>query len=91
MKTRFLIITGVVVLVLVIGATLAVIIEYNLSIREFESNNTPDQLKGIFSNCACQERVNSNPDTVERCTQPFIDWENSTHYIDNNICKWKEK
>lgn len=32
-----------------------------------------------------------NPDTNMLCTQPFIDWENSTHYIDNNICEWREK
>ena len=55
-----------------------------------ESNNTSDQLKGIFGNCACQERVKTNSDTVERCPQPFIDWKNSTHYIDNNICEWRE-
>jgi len=22
------------------------------------------------------------------CTQTLIDWENSTHYIDNNLCKF---
>ena len=88
MKTRLLVIVG---LVLVVGTMLAVLINHHLSIQEFESNNTPDQLRGIFANCACQERVKANPDTPELCTQPFIDWENATHYIDNNICKWKEK
>ena len=59
----------------------------------FEKNeyNTPDGLKGVFGNCACQERVKSNPDTMERCIQPEFIWENSTHYIDNNICEWREK
>lgn len=54
-------------------------------------NNTPDQLQGIVGNCACQERVKVNLATIERCIQPHISWENSTHYIDNNICEWREK
>ena len=89
MNPRLLIV--IVGLVLIIGTMLAVLINHHISIREFESNNTPDQLRGIFGNCACQERVKTNPDTLELCTQPFIDWENSTHYIDNNICEWQER
>ena len=58
---------------------------------EYESKNISGQLKGIFGNCACQERVKSNPDTMERCIQPELTWENSTHYINNNICEWREK
>ncbi len=61
--------------------------------QEIQNNtedNIPDQLQGVFGNCACQERVESNPDTVERCPQPYISWENSTHYIDNNICEWQK-
>ena len=86
MKTRFLVIAG---LVAIVGVMLAVLVNYHISIREYESNNTPEQLRGIFGNCACQER--QNPDTNQLCTQPFIDWENATHYIDNNICEWREK
>lgn len=86
MKTRLFVIVG---LVLVIGVMLAVLVNHHLSIREFEENNTPDQLRGIFVNCACQK--NQNPDKNMLCTQPFIDWENATHYIDNNICEWREK
>ena len=85
MKVRILIIIG---LVLVVGAMLAVLINHHNTIREFESNNTPDQLDGILGSCECQERVKTNPDTIERCPEPFIDWQNSTHYIDNNLCKW---
>ena len=85
MKVRILIIIG---LVLVVGAMLAVLINHHNTIREFESNNTPDQLDGILGSCECQERVKTNHDTIERCPQPFIDWQNSTHYIDNNLCKW---
>lgn len=59
----------------------------------FEKNeyNTPDGLKGVFGNCACQERTKTNPDTMERCPQPEYSWENSTHYINNNVCEWREK
>lgn len=88
MKTRIFVIVG---LVLITGVMLAVLVNHHILVREFESNNTPDQLRGIFGNCACQERVRANPDTNMLCTQPFIDWENSTHYIDNNICEWREK
>lgn len=88
MKTRIFVIAG---LVAVVGVMLAVLINHHISIREFEENNTPGQLRGIFGNCACQERIRINPDTIELCPQPFIDWENATHYIDNNICEWREK
>ena len=54
-------------------------------------NNISDQLRGVFGNCECQERIKKNPDNIERCVQPHISWENSTHYIDNNICAWMEK
>jgi hypothetical protein len=54
----------------------------------YRLQNTPDQLEGIFASCACQERVKANPETNMLCTQPLIDWENSTHYIDNNLCEF---
>ncbi len=83
MKTRLLIIIGIILLISVI---IIVILNHYISVeREFELNNTPDDLKGIFGNCKCQE------DPERTCTQTFIDWENSTHYIDNNICKWQER
>ena len=41
-----------------------------------------------FASCACQERVKDNPEINMLYTQPLIDWENSTHYIDNNLCKF---
>ena len=85
MKTRVLVIVGI---VLVVGIMLTNLITHYNAIREFESNNIPGQLKGIFGSCACQERIKTNPDTIERCPEPFIDWQNSTHYIDNNLCKW---
>ena len=82
MKTRLLIIIGIVAVVAV-GVIGIVILNHYISVeREFELNNTPDNLKGIFGNCKCQE------DPERTCTQTFIDWENSTHYIDNNLCKF---
>ena len=86
MKTRIIIIGAV----LIIGVSTIILNHYISVQREFELNNTPEQLKAIFGSCACQERVRANPDTIERCTQPFIDWQNSTHYIDNNICGWQK-
>ena len=50
--------------------------------REIESKNTPDDLKGIFGNCNCQE------DPERTCEQTLIVWQNSTHYIDNNLCQY---
>ena len=62
----------------------------NQAIQNNTEDNIPDQLREVFGNCACQERIKSNPDTMERCIQPYISWENSTHYIDNNICEWQK-
>ena len=88
MKTKLLIIIGI---VLIVGILSTVILNDYISVqREFELENTPDQLKGILGSCACQERTKSFPESNERCPQSFIDWQNSTHYIDNNICEWRE-
>ena len=54
----------------------------------YKLQNTPEQLRRVFASCACHERVKANPETNMLCTQPLIVWENSTHYIDNNICKF---
>ena len=80
MKTRLLIVIGV---VLTISASI-VLLNYYISEREFEARNTLGQLREIFSSCAC------TADPKNTCTQPFIDWQNSTHYIDNNVCKFLE-
>jgi len=93
MKTRLLIIIGLVLIfgVIVVTDVSQTQLEWSKVMREDLPNleNTPDQLGGIFANCNCQERVKANSDTAERCPQPFIDWENSTHYINNNSCEWK--
>jgi hypothetical protein len=68
------------------GGILPIAIHSKTDIYKLE--NTPEQLGGIFSSCDCQERVKANPETNNLCTQPLIDWENSTHYIDNNLCKF---
>ena len=83
MKTRLLIIIGI---VLIISIICIVILNHYISVqREFELNNTPEQLKEIIDNCNCQA------DPERTCEHTFIDWQNSTHYIDNNICKWQER
>ena len=41
-----------------------------------------DILKGIFHNCNCKE------DPERTCEDTLIEWHNSTHYIDNNICEF---
>ena len=89
MKTRVLIIVGIVLITSGVGI---VILNHYITVeREFELNNSTEQLRGIFGSCDCQERVKTNPDTSERCPEPFIDWQNSTHYIDNNICEWQKR
>lgn len=87
MKTKFVIIG----IVLVVGVITIILISNYISILEFEAHNTSEQLQGVFDSCLCQERIKVNPDMIERCTDHFVDWENATHYIDNNICEWKEK
>ena len=62
----------------------------NQEIQNNTEDNISDQLRGVFGTCACQERITQNPDTMERCPQPYISWENSTHYINNNICEWQK-
>ena len=42
------------------------------------------QLKRIFANCGCQE--SGGP-----CIQPLYTWNNDTHYIDNNFCKFVQQ
>ena len=99
MKSRLLVIVGTVVFsalsVLVLSTQFTYVFDDGLFPTAIYSKtdiynieNTPDQLKGIFANCACHERVKANPETTNLCTQPLIDWENSTHYIDNNLCKF---
>jgi hypothetical protein len=75
--------------VLIISVSI-VFLNYYPYERAFESRNTPDQLEGVLGNCACQERIRNNPETNEVCTQELIDWQNSTYYIDNNVCKFLE-
>ena len=59
----------------------------NLVIREVDGTipgffHMSDQLKGIFHNCNCQE------DPERTCEHTLIHWQNSTHYIDNNVCEF---
>jgi len=52
---------------------------------------TPKELKAVLGNCACQERVNGNLNTNERCTQQELRYLNETHKIDNLTCEWQKR
>lgn len=76
-------------IVLTISASI-VLLNYYISEREYESRNTPDQLSAIFTSCACKSKINSYPEPDELCIGPVRTWQNSTHYIDSNECKFLE-
>lgn len=78
-KKQTAIIIGIVLIISVLGV---LAFNHYMTVRNFELENTPDQLRGIFGNCNCQA------DPERTCTQTFIDWQNSTHYIDNNLCEY---
>ena len=79
-----------VIITIILAASVSSIIGYNHydSVRNFELENTPEQLESIFSRCDCQERVKNNPGTNQLCLGSLVDWQNSTHYIDNNLCEF---
>lgn len=78
-KKQILIISAITLIIIV--SSILVFYLY-MTVRNFELENTPDQLRGIFGNCNCQA------DPERTCTQTLIDWQNSTHYIDNNLCEY---
>jgi len=84
MKTNFLIIIGV---VLIITITSAFILNYYIPERNYESKNTPDQLKAVLVSCACESKINAYPEPDELCIGPAKAWQNLTHHIDSNTCK----
>jgi len=92
MKTRLLIIIGIGLFIGAIG-----IINLNQYIHENKSGlqrlpyvNTPEHLKSVFFDCECESKINAYPELDELCTQTLAKWYNSTHYIDNNTCKFFE-
>ena len=91
MKTRLLIIIGV---VLTISASIVLLnyyhYEHELALRNMSGATTPEHLRGILFDCDCEKRIKANPDTNELCLDSFTSWHNSTHYIDNNVCKFLE-
>lgn len=76
-KKQTIIVSAITLIIIV--SSIFVFYQY-MTVRNFESNNTPDQLKWIFGNCNCQA------DPERTCEHTFVDWQNSTHYIDNNLC-----
>ena len=92
MKSKLLI---VIVVVLIITITSTFILNY-YAYEEIKTQKFNDeQIDSIFKRCDYQKMMNDrnwigfdgNKITDH---QPMMVWENSTHYIDNNICKWKE-
>jgi hypothetical protein len=86
MKTRLLVIIGV---VLTISVSIVLLNYYNYE-HEFELRNSPEQLKAILVKCGCENKIKTFPEKDELCIGPLTDWQNSTHYIDNNVCKFLE-
>jgi len=64
--------------------------EHESGLKNLVGATTPEHLRGILSDCDCENRIKSNPDTNELCLDSFTTWHNSTHYIDNNVCKFLE-
>ena len=86
-KTNLVIIIGIMLTITALGYFLFNSYERQLI---YEYNSTPERLNWVFANCECEKRVKSNPDTNQLCVQPLVVWQNSTHYIDNNVCKFLE-
>ena len=92
MKTRLLI---VIIVVLIITITSTFILNYYVDEEIKTQKFNDEQIDSIFKRCDYQKMMNDrnwigfdgNKITDH---QPMMMWENSTHYIDNNICKWKE-
>jgi|CXWL01.1.fsa_nt_gi hypothetical protein len=79
----------IIVVVFIISASIA-LLNYYISEREFELRNSPEQLKAILVKCGCENKIKTFPEKDELCIGPLTDWQNSTHYIDNNVCKFLE-
>lgn len=85
-----IIILGLVAIVVTVVGLGANMMAENQNQREHELNQSSiaqDRLESIFNRCDCQERVKNNPDTNMLCLGTFMEWENSTHYIDNHLCE----
>lgn len=81
-KKKIVLIIGV---ILIIGVPSTIIVNHYISVeREFELNNTPNQLKAVLARCGCYADPDRDPDHL--CLASFVDWQNSTHYIDVRIC-----
>ena len=90
MKTRLLIIIGV---VLLIAITSTLILNYYID-EEIKSQTFSDeQIDRIFKRCDYQKMmddrnwIGSNGNKITD-QQPLYFWNNSTHRLDNNICDW---
>ena len=92
MKTRLLIIIGVVIIAIAGIFILNYYVDEEIKSQKFRD----EQIDRIFKRCDYQKMMNDrnwigfdgNKITDH---QPMMMWNNSTHYIDNNICKWQER
>lgn len=80
-KTQTLIILGIVIAIII---TIFSVFLY-ITQQQFEEHNTPEQLEAVFSRCNCVP----NETISLQCPSVLVDWQNSTHYIDSNICKFQ--
>jgi hypothetical protein len=93
MKTRLLIIIGV---ALIIAITCTFILNYYIDEEIKAKKFRDEQIDGIFKRCDYQKMMDDrnwigfdgNKITDH---QPLYIWNNSTHHLDNIICKWHER
>ena len=93
MKTRFLIIIGV-VLITAIACTF--ILNYYIDEEIKAKKFSDEQIDSIFKRCDYQKMMDDrnwigfdgNKITDH---QPLYFWNNSTHHLDNITCEWQER
>jgi len=93
MKTRLLMIIGV---VLIIAITCTFILNYYID-KEIKTKKFSDeQIDGIFKRCDYQKMMDDrnwigfDGNKITDHQSMYI-WNNSTHHLDNIICKWQER
>ncbi|QLH05974.1 hypothetical protein [Nitrosopumilus ureiphilus] len=86
-KTNLVIIIGIILTVIAVG----IVLFHHHSLEQlYESQNTQSQLERVFSDCACVNKINKYPEPDQLCLDLLSSWQNDTHFIDSNICKFIE-
>ena len=86
-KTNLVIVISIILTVITVGI---VLFHYHSLEQLYESRNTPSQLERVFSDCACVNKINKYPEPDQLCLDLLSSWQNDTHFIDSNICKFIE-